>query len=90
MGSNVRDSPHLSTCITSVLTQIIKYTLLCITLRHSDKHCSLHNHGDRIKWSKEKLQVRQVSGDSLNYYLCRKLKVDVGLLHTSQDMKFRF
>ena len=70
--------------------EIIKYMLLCITLWHSGQHCSLHSHGDKIKWSKEKLQVRQVSGDSLNYYLCRKLKVDVGFLHTSKDMKFRF
>lgn len=64
--------------------------LLCLALQCSGNHCSLHIHGDKIKWSKEKLQVRQVSGDSLNYYLGRKLKVDIGLLHTSKDMKFRF
>lgn len=63
---------------------------LCIALQHSGNYCYLHIHGDEIKWSKEKLQVRQVSGDSLNYYLCKKQKVDVGLLYTSKDMKFRF
>lgn len=56
----------------------------------SGHHCSLHIRGDEIKWSQEKLQVGQVSGDSLNYYACRELKVDVGLPHTSKDMKFRF